>query len=103
MLDFEKKPTCREKIGRILLFYANSWSIGRLAQEEIDYILIGVRHSSALDNSEIALAQWENLISVPITQLVALHGAGIKSDEVARFLLAIVNAAGLTLIGIGVN
>ncbi len=97
---FEKEPSCREGISRIMLLYANSWSIGRLSQEEIDYKILGLRHIAVLDNSENALAQWENLISIPVSQLVALHGSGITPDEIARFISALGTTAGLLLIGI---
>ncbi len=83
-----------------MLLYANSWSIGRLSQEEIDYKILGLRHIAVLDNSENALAQWENLISIPVSQLVALHGSGITPDEIARFISALGTTAGLLLIGI---
>ncbi len=101
--ETDSKSDCQDDIGRSLLHYANSWSIGRLAQEEIDYLLIGNQHKQALDDSEIALAHWENLLGVPITQLVALHGAGITSDEIAKFGLGIVNLAGLTAIAVNVD
>jgi hypothetical protein len=102
-IETDSKSDCQDDIGRSLLHYANSWSIGRLAQEEIDYLLIGNQHKQALDDSEIALAHWENLLGVPITQLVALHGAGITSEEIAKFGLGIVNFVGLTAIAANVD
>ncbi len=101
--ETDKISDCQDYIGRSILHYANSWSIGRLAQDEIDYLLIGNQHKQALDDSEIALAHWENLLGVPITQLVALHGAGITSEEIAKFGLGIVNLAGLTAIAANVD
>jgi hypothetical protein len=94
---------CAELTGRALGRYANSFSAARVAQEELDYRILGVRHGVALDRSELALGQWENLVGTPLNQLVALYAAGLTPDEIARFLLAIGNAAGLTFIGVGVQ
>ncbi len=94
---------CRDNIGRSLLYYANSWSIGRFAQDEIDYLLIGNQHKQALDDSEIALAHWENLLGVPVIQLVAFHGAGLTPDEIAKLGLGIANLTGLSVIAARVD
>ncbi len=99
----EPVPNCQENIGRALLYYANSWSIGRLIQEETEYLLDGISHKEILEDSEIAMAQWNNMLSVPISQLATLHGAGITSEELANFGLGIVNLAGLTAIAIRVD
>jgi hypothetical protein len=97
---FRDKVDCREQIVRTLTHYANSWSVGRVIHEEIESQLIGLRHEAALDNSEIALAHWHNLIGIPLGQFEALYESGLKPNEIAQFLHAIANAAGLTFIGV---
>lgn len=88
--DFRKgNAKCRELTARALLHFANSWTLGRVAQEEADYRLIAARHSAVVDASENALAQWETLIGVPVSQLVAFHGSGIRAQDIAQFLYAL--------------
>ena len=99
----KNKVECRELIVRTLLNYTNSWSVGRIMHEEIESQLIGMRHEAALVNSEIALAHWNNLIGIPLGQLVALYESGIKPTELAHLINAIGNAAGLTFIGVRVK
>jgi hypothetical protein len=81
--------TCKEDALRALVYYANSWALGRVTADRIDYTLIGARHVAALDVSEVALAQWENLIGVPINGLVAYHASGLKPEDIAAFLQAL--------------
>lgn len=100
---YRKNELVRRAVAEALLAYANAWTVGRVAQEEIDYMLIGQAHEGALDASAAALAQWENLIRVPLAQLVALHSAGVTSDDISRIIGHIITAAGLTAVGIGVN
>ncbi len=80
---------CKAWIAEALLAFANSWDAGRAVQEEIDYHLIGLQHDVSLDSSEIALAQWQNLIGIPVSQLVALHGTGIKPDDIGNLVQAL--------------
>ena len=68
-------------------------------QDEIHYMMIGVRHEAVVDNSENALGQFENLVAVPLSQLVAYHGSGIKPEQIGN----LISAAGLSVIGVGVN
>jgi hypothetical protein len=100
---YRRSEAIRRDTAEALLAYANAWTIGRVAQEEIDYMLIGLAHESALDASAVALAQWENLIRVPLAQLVALHGAGITSEEISTIIGHIITAAGFGAVGVGVN
>lgn len=100
---YRQRESIRGEVADALLSYANAWTVGRLAQEEIDYKLIGLAHESALDGTAAALAQWENLIRVPLAQLVALHSAGVTSEDISRIVGHIITAAGLTAVGIGVN
>jgi hypothetical protein len=100
---YRKNELVRHAVAEALLAYANAWTVGRVAQEEIDYMLIGQAHEGALDASAAALAQWENLIRVPLAQLVALHSAGITSDDISRIIGHLITAAGLTAVAVGVN
>lgn len=100
---YRKNEAVRRSVAEALLAYANAWTVGRVTQEELDYILIGQAHEGALDASAAALAQWENLIRVPLAQLVALHGAGVTSDDISRIIGHLITAAGLTAVAIGVN
>jgi hypothetical protein len=88
-----------QRLASALLNYVNAWTVHRVAEEQADYMLIGLRHAAALDASESALAQWDNLVGEPITQLVALHGSGVKTQDLAN----LIQAAGLGAIGYGVN
>jgi hypothetical protein len=92
-------PELREYLTRALLGYANSWTLGRVAEEEADYLFIATQHSAALDSSEIALAQWENLIGVPLAQLEAYHTSGVTSQDLGN----LIQAFGFASIGIGTN
>jgi hypothetical protein len=59
--------------------------------------MAGIDHRSALENSSAAFAQWANLIGVPLSQLVAYHQSGIKSEDLAN----LINAAGFGAIAGG--
>jgi hypothetical protein len=96
---YRSEDGIRRHVGELLLAYADSFSLGRLPQEEVDYLLIGLTHEAALDGSATAVAQWENLIRVPLAQLVALHASGITPEQISN----LIQAAGFTAVGIGVN
>lgn len=100
---YRRSEAVRRDTAEALLAYANAWTVGRVAQEEIDYTLIGLAHDGALDASAAALAQWENLIRVPLAQLVALHGAGVTSEDISAIVGHIITAAGFGAVGFGVN
>lgn len=85
----QDRDACRLRIARILLLYADSWTIGRLPQAEARYLIIDVRHQASIDASEVALLEWQNLIQVPLGQLVAFHGSGIRSEDIGRLLQAL--------------
>ena len=89
-------PGCRERLARGLLLYANSWTLARVPQEEIYYRLIGLRHAAVLDASENSLAQWESLIGVPVSRIIAYHASGIRGPDVAT----LINALGLGAIAV---
>jgi hypothetical protein len=76
---------------------AESWSIGRTPAEEMDYLMIGIDHRVALRNSTAAFEQWSNLILIPLSQLVAYHESGIRSEDLAN----LISAAGFSAIAPG--
>lgn len=78
-------------------YLAESWSNGRTSAEEIDFLIAGIDHRAALKNSAAALAQWSNLIGVPLSQLVAYHESGIRSEDLAN----LISAAGFSAIAPG--
>lgn len=92
-------PNCQEQVVAALLLYADAWTVGRLPQHEVDHLLIGLRHAASVDASENALLQWQNMIGVPLSQLVAFHKGGITSEDLAN----LINAIGLGGIAVGVN
>jgi hypothetical protein len=85
-VDYATKSTCRDMVVASLLLYADSWTVGRLPEEEIRYLLISLDHAAAIDSSEIALMQWQNLVAVPLGQLVTFHRSGITSEEIGQLL-----------------
>ncbi len=74
-------------LGITLYYFSKSWTLGRIVQEDIDYKLIGLRHDRALDGSATALAQWNNLIAVPLSRIEAYHASGIKPNDIATILI----------------
>jgi len=98
VLAAEKSPINQEAAADALAYIAESWSGGRTPAEEIDFLICGIDHRAALENSSAAFAQWANLIGVPLSQLVAYHESGIKSGDLAN----LINAAGFSAIAAGV-
>lgn len=79
------------------IYLAESWSNGRTSAEEIDFLIAGIDHRAALRNSTTAFEQWSNLIGVPLSQLVAYHESGIRSEDLAN----LISAAGFSAIAPG--
>ncbi len=48
---------CRERVYRLLVAYSNSWTFGRVPQEQLDYRLIALHHEAALNNLSFLLDQ----------------------------------------------
>ena len=88
-----------QDVTRSLLLLSESWVAGEIPRAEARWRDIALRHDGALDASETALAAWNNLIGVPLEQLVAVHSAGITSEQIA----ALINAAGFTAVSISVD
>lgn len=81
-----------------LAYVTESWTAGRSPAEETDFLLAGLDHRAALENSATAFSQWANLIGVPLSQLLAYHQSGIKAEDLAN----LISAAGLAAIAGGV-
>lgn len=90
---------CRRKIAQALLNYVNAWTLYRIPAQKTAWQLIGLEHERVLDGNEVALAQWNGLISPGLEVLVAHFGAGLKADSLGRFL----GSAELAWIGLGVH
>lgn len=99
VLALETSLAKQEAAADSLAYLAESWSSGRTPAEEIDFLLCGIDHRAAIENSSAAFMQWSNLIGVPLSQLVAYHESGIKSEDLAN----LINAAGFSAIAAGVN
>lgn len=78
-------------------YLAESWSNGRTPAEEFDFLIAGIDHRAALRNSTAAFEQWSNLIGIPLSQLVAYHESGIRSEDLAN----LISAAGFSAIAPG--
>ena len=98
-LAAEQDGSTQEAAADALAYIGESWSIGRTPAEEIDFLIFGIDHRAALENSSAAFAQWSNLIGVPLSQLVAYHESGIKSEDLAN----LINTAGFSAIAAGVH
>lgn len=91
--------SCRRQAVAALSAYGLSWAAGRVPAEEAWLETLSNRHLAALEKSEIALAQWENLIGVPLSTLVAYHSGGVTAQEIAE----LIGALSLIAIAKGVN
>ncbi len=80
---------CREKVFKLLAAYSNSWLLGRVPQEQLDYQIINLHHVAALDISEIAFARWESLLGVPINKMVALQDTGVRREDISTIINAL--------------
>ena len=94
---------CRERVFKLLVAYSNAWTFGRVPQEQNFYRLIALHHEASLDQSEVALARWENVLGVPINQLAALYGTGTRPADVVSLVSSIASTVGLGIIALGVN
>jgi hypothetical protein len=92
-------PSCRFVLAQALSDYVNATTLGRVEQELIDYQLIAQGHEAALDESETALAQTDNLMRVPASQLAKAYGSGVRPEDISN----LVNALGLGAIAVRVK
>ena len=94
-----KKPNCRFLLAQALSDYVNANTFGKAEQESIDYQLIAQGHEAALDDSETALAQTDNLMRLPVSQLAQAYSGGFRPEEISN----LVNALGLGAIAVRVK
>jgi|GEM_PF-4221083 len=80
---------CRDGLSTAVLSYAAAWTLGRIPAEKVQWTLINLDYERALDASESALMQWNNLIAVPLDALVANYGSGIKPDAIGKAISGI--------------
>jgi hypothetical protein len=92
-------PKCAGPIVNALVNYSVSWAVGRIPAEKIEWAEMNLDYSRSLDDSEGALAQWQNLIHVPLQALVTSYEGGIKPDQIAR----LINDIELGVIAVGVQ
>ncbi len=98
--DFNKGDEgCRLLVAEALSAFINSMTIGRAEQELIDYQLIAQGHEAVLDDSEVALAQTENLILTPVIQISKIYASGFKAEDLSN----LINALGFSAIAIRVK
>ena len=83
---------------RAIFLLAETFTIDRLRQEEIEEELMYLAHDQALDTSEFALNQWKLMIATPLEELVGYHASGITKEDIANLF----HAAALAAIAVGV-
>lgn len=62
---------------------------------EFEYRINDNTYRRTLLASEIAIAQWKNLIDIPVDQVAAFYDAGVKPETIGDFLVKALIAAGL--------
>lgn len=91
-------PATRE-LYKALAAYLQALAV-QGTQNEQTFRLIDVRHQETLASRESALRAWDNLVSVPVSQIEAYYQAGLKPAEIADL---IVKTIGFTAIAVGVS
>ena len=87
------QPLCKQALAETLLLYANSWSVGERRARAALVLLNGDLHGQAIDLSEAAVQQWDNMLAVPIDTILKRHASGVKPEELARLLVEIAGFA----------
>ena len=64
---------------------------------ELEFRLNDLTYRRALLTSENAIAQWDNLIGVPVDQVAAFYEAGIKPEELGDFIVKALALAGIAV------
>lgn len=90
---------CEIHAGGALLAFNNAWTLGRMPAEQAAYREIDVQEQMALDDSEAGLMQSQTVLRSSLDQIVKLHAAGIKPEDVA----ALWQALGITAIAVRVK
>jgi len=91
-------PATRE-LYKALAAYLQALAV-QATQNEQTFRLVDVRHQETLASRESALRAWDNLVSVPVSQIEAYYQAGLKPAEIADL---IVKTLGFTAIAVGVS
>lgn len=68
--------------------FIEAWTIWHAKYAETDNRIIALNDKSSLDSTVIALAQWNNLIAIPLARLEAYHASGLTTEQIAYFLQA---------------
>lgn len=90
---------CRLHLAQGLSGFVNAMTFGKTEQELIDYQMIELGHDAALDDSETALVQTDNLIRVPLEQLAKIYSDGFKPEDLSN----VIHALGLSAIAVRVK
>jgi hypothetical protein len=99
-VTFTKLPDkCKGPIANALLSYFISWTVGRIPQQKIEWAQMNLDYTRSLDDSEAALAQWQNLIQVPLQALLRSYQGGLKPEQLGRLF----NDLELGAIAVGVQ
>ena len=90
---------CSMRATKALLAFANSWTLGKLSQELVDYHLIDQQETAALDESEAALQQTDTVVKAALEQLNKLYASGLKPEQIS----ALIQTLGLSAIAVRVK
>ena len=95
------KSTGREKRHMLatVVALAESHRAAKRASE-LEYRINDITYRRALLSSESAIAQWKNLIDVPVEQVAAFYEAGVKPEELGDFLFKALMVTGLFAIAV---
>ena len=83
----------RHVLGAIVALSNSHRAAARI--EEINYRITDLKYRKALLLSENAIAQWNNLIQIPVEQVAAFYNAGIKPEAVGDFIVKSLALAGV--------
>ena len=88
MLEIDRASRSIEKRNAFEAIFAfdQSISVARRDADQFEYKLIDRHHRQAVLADEYAARSWEALIDGPVNQIAAYHGAGIKPEELAKFI-----------------
>jgi len=93
------EDACSHRLASALRSFALSWTLGRLPAEQVDYRIIDLNEMAALDESQTALQQTDATVKAALAQVVKLHEAGLKPEQISNLWQAL----GLTAIAVRVN
>jgi hypothetical protein len=92
---FQQLPhECREHVAAALLQYARAWTHGAIPRREAEHRLVALAHERTLGEAEHNLRAWNELISSPLSQLVAIYSGGITDEMITDVVVGVITAAG---------